>query len=175
MVGCTSDAEVLKGVLDSLDSHEFVFTRLMAFADALSCMWSLSSLLSVISPDFQSGADWSFPPSRFTPKAGADGGIQKTQIHRAATPSQPRKQLMTLLLIPHHRLRQGSIIRYEPEQQERAFLSPTSMRNSRRYMPRSLLERLFSCFPDTVTRAACLRSLHGGRSIRRVRTRTRTR
>jgi hypothetical protein len=42
----------------------------MALADALGCMWSLSSLLSV--PGFQSGADSSFPPSKVPPKAGAD-------------------------------------------------------------------------------------------------------
>ncbi len=36
-VACTSDAEVLEGVLDSVDSHEFVFARLMALADALGC------------------------------------------------------------------------------------------------------------------------------------------
>ncbi len=62
---------VLEGVLDSLDSHEFVFTWLMALADALGCMWSCS----VTSPDFQSRVGSSFPPSGVTPKAGADGGV----------------------------------------------------------------------------------------------------
>ena len=94
----TSDAEVLKGVLDSLDSHEFVFAQLMALADALGCVWSLSSLLSV--PGFQSGADSSFLPSRVTPKEGADSGVGlESQILCATTPSQARKQLMMLLLL----------------------------------------------------------------------------
>ena len=55
--------------------------------------------------------------------------------------------------------------------------SQTSMRNSHRHMLRSLRERLFSCFPDTATRAACLPSRLGARSTRcrRVRIRIRIR
>jgi len=34
-VACSTDAEVLEGVLGALDSHEFVFARLMGLADAL--------------------------------------------------------------------------------------------------------------------------------------------
>ncbi|KAF8462662.1 hypothetical protein DFH94DRAFT_831793 [Russula ochroleuca] len=34
-VPCTNDAEILEGVLGALDSHEFVFARLMGLADAL--------------------------------------------------------------------------------------------------------------------------------------------
>ncbi|KAH9958157.1 hypothetical protein BC827DRAFT_1362457 [Russula dissimulans] len=34
-VACTTDAEVLEGVLGVLDSHQFVFARLMGLADAL--------------------------------------------------------------------------------------------------------------------------------------------
>jgi RNA exonuclease 1 len=37
-VACTNDAEVLDGVLSVLDTHEFVFARLMGLADALGCM-----------------------------------------------------------------------------------------------------------------------------------------
>jgi len=37
-VACTSDAEVLEGVLDSVVSHELVFARLMALADVLGYM-----------------------------------------------------------------------------------------------------------------------------------------
>ncbi|KAG6899153.1 hypothetical protein C0993_000227 [Termitomyces sp. T159_Od127] len=34
-LGCTSDAEVLKGLLEVIPSHEFVFGRFMALADAM--------------------------------------------------------------------------------------------------------------------------------------------
>ena len=44
-VPCTTDAEVLEGVLGALDSHEFIFARLMALADALGCTWYLFSPL----------------------------------------------------------------------------------------------------------------------------------
>ncbi|KAF8496216.1 hypothetical protein F5888DRAFT_1706478 [Russula emetica] len=47
-VACTNDAEVLEGVLGALDSHEFVFARLMTLADALGWV---------------------------TPKTSADGGV----------------------------------------------------------------------------------------------------
>lgn len=48
-VACTNDAEVLEGVLGALDSHEFVFARLMALADALGCTWACAffSFLSI--------------------------------------------------------------------------------------------------------------------------------
>ena len=36
-VPCTTDAEVLEGALGALDSHEFIFARLMALADTLGC------------------------------------------------------------------------------------------------------------------------------------------
>ena len=36
-VPCTTDAEVLDGILGALDTHEFVFARLMGLADALGC------------------------------------------------------------------------------------------------------------------------------------------
>ena len=36
-VACANDAEVLDGLLGALDSHEFVFGRLMGLADALGC------------------------------------------------------------------------------------------------------------------------------------------
>ena len=44
-VPCTTDAEVLEGVLGALDSHEFIFARLMALADALGCTRHLFSPL----------------------------------------------------------------------------------------------------------------------------------
>jgi RNA exonuclease 1 len=43
-IACTSDAEVVEGVVGALDSHEFVFARLMGFADALGCTWGFSLL-----------------------------------------------------------------------------------------------------------------------------------
>jgi RNA exonuclease 1 len=48
-VSCTSDAEMIEGVVGALDPHEFVFARLMTLADALGCTWAcaLFSLLSV--------------------------------------------------------------------------------------------------------------------------------
>jgi len=36
-VACANDAEVLDGLLGTLDAHEFVFGRLMGLADALGC------------------------------------------------------------------------------------------------------------------------------------------
>ena len=36
-VACTSDAEVLDGLMGALDSHEFIFWRLTGLADALEC------------------------------------------------------------------------------------------------------------------------------------------
>ena len=36
IMACKSNAEVLEGVLGALDSHEFLFTRLMVLADALA-------------------------------------------------------------------------------------------------------------------------------------------
>ena len=45
---CTSDAEVLEGVLGALDLHEVVFARSMALADALGCTWGLFSLISLL-------------------------------------------------------------------------------------------------------------------------------
>jgi hypothetical protein len=46
---CTSDAEMIEGVVGALDPHEFVFARLMTLADALGCTWACAffSLLSV--------------------------------------------------------------------------------------------------------------------------------
>ncbi|KAI9508061.1 hypothetical protein F5148DRAFT_1284472 [Russula earlei] len=58
-VACANDAEVLDGVLDALDSHEFVFARLMGLAEALG---------------------W------ITPKAGTDGsgGLGSENPERAS-------------------------------------------------------------------------------------------
>lgn len=42
-LGCTSDAEVLKGVLEAIPSHEFVFGRFMALADVMGCEYLLQS------------------------------------------------------------------------------------------------------------------------------------
>lgn len=53
--------------------------------------------------------------------------------------------------------------------------SRTSMSNSQSYMPRSLRERLFSCFPDTAIRAVCLPSPLGAPSTKHRRTRIRIR
>ena len=36
-VACASDAEVHDGIIGALDSHEFIFGRLMGLADALGC------------------------------------------------------------------------------------------------------------------------------------------
>lgn len=52
-VPCTTDAEVLDGILDSLHTHEFVFARLMGLADALGCAcsflsWPLVSALDLL-------------------------------------------------------------------------------------------------------------------------------
>jgi hypothetical protein len=47
-VGCTNDAEVFDGVLSVLDSHEFVFARLMGLANALGCMYLHSPFITII-------------------------------------------------------------------------------------------------------------------------------
>jgi RNA exonuclease 1 len=44
-VRCTNDAEVLDGVLSVLDSHEFVFARLVGLANALGCTYPYSPFL----------------------------------------------------------------------------------------------------------------------------------
>lgn len=40
-IGCTSDDEVLKNLLDVVPSHQFVFGRFMALADTMGCMFCL--------------------------------------------------------------------------------------------------------------------------------------
>src|SRR6266404_1572203 len=69
-VACTSDAEVLKGVLDSLDSHESVFVRLMALADALGCMWRFSLFFSLFPLPMSLLDPY---PSQVTPRVGIEG------------------------------------------------------------------------------------------------------
>ena len=46
-VGCTNDGEVLDGVLSALDSHEFVFARLMGLANALGCRYPYSPFMRI--------------------------------------------------------------------------------------------------------------------------------
>jgi RNA exonuclease 1 len=43
-VSCANDTEVLDGLIGALDSHEFIFGRLMGLADALGCAWLLLTL-----------------------------------------------------------------------------------------------------------------------------------
>ncbi len=44
-VVCTNNAEVPDGVLGALDTHEFVYARLMGLGDALGCASALPSAL----------------------------------------------------------------------------------------------------------------------------------
>ena len=46
-VGCTSDEEVLQGLLGAVSSHEFTFGRFMALADTLGCMFGSTVLFFV--------------------------------------------------------------------------------------------------------------------------------
>jgi RNA exonuclease 1 len=62
---------VLEGVIGALDSHEFVFARLMALADALGCTWALCFLLAI----FDLELTRSFLLSGVTPKTGAESGV----------------------------------------------------------------------------------------------------
>ena len=43
-VGCTNDDEILKGLLDVVPSHQFVFGRFMSLADVLGCMFKTKSV-----------------------------------------------------------------------------------------------------------------------------------
>ena len=91
-VPCTNDAEVIEGVVGALDSHEFVFARLMTLADALGCMWAcaLFYLLYITSPDFRSEANSilrSLQGSRQR-RAQMAALVQKTQKPLATTPPQ---------------------------------------------------------------------------------------
>jgi hypothetical protein len=76
---CTSNAEVLEGVLGALDLHEFVFARLMALADTLGLYEDLFSLSLSSLFDLELTRFGWFPLLlvsffRVTPKATADGG-----------------------------------------------------------------------------------------------------
>ena len=70
-VPCATDAEVVEGVLGALDSHEFVFARLMTLADALGCTWPCVFFSST----FDLELTRPYPLSGVTPKTGADGGV----------------------------------------------------------------------------------------------------
>jgi RNA exonuclease 1 len=45
-VGCTSDEEVMKGLMDVIPSHHFAFGRFLALADLLGCKYFFLSLSS---------------------------------------------------------------------------------------------------------------------------------
>ena len=67
-VPCTTDAEVLDGILGALNTHEFVFARLMGLADALGCVCSFLSWPLVLAL----GQSWPIDTSSstgITPKA----------------------------------------------------------------------------------------------------------
>ena len=95
--------------------------------------------------------------------------VQKTQKLLATAPSPQKTQTTTLLLIPRRCLRR----QHHPTRIQTATFfsrpSRTSMRNSQRYMRRSLHGRRFSSFRDIAIRALCLCLLVGARSTRRAR------
>ena len=71
-VPCTTDAEVVDGIIGALDTHEFVFARLMGLADALGCACAFLSWPLLLALDRL----WPVDSSSFTgitPKAGAEG------------------------------------------------------------------------------------------------------
>ena len=151
---CTSNAEVLEGVLGALDLHEFVFARLMALADTLGLYEDLFSLSLSSLFDLELTRFGWFPLLlvsffRVTPKATADGGTgPETQKLLATALSRQRTQTMILLLIPRRCLRR----QHHPTKTQTAMsfsrLSRISMRNSQCYTRRSLRERRFSSFRD---------------------------
>jgi hypothetical protein len=81
---------VLEGVLGALDSHEFVFARMMGLADALGCTWSFFSPIPQ-SPTFWSGIliyPSPSPLSGVTPRSN-DGGPENPETARNdAAPTQ---------------------------------------------------------------------------------------
>ena len=96
--------------------------------------------------------------------------VQKTQKRLATAPSPQRTQAMTLLLLILRRcLRQQHHLTRIQTATSFSRPSRASMRNSQRYMRRSLRGRRFSSFRDIAIRALCLCLLVGARSTRRAR------
>lgn len=62
-------------MLGALESHEFVFARLMTLADALGCTWACAFFLLSVTSLFDLELTRSFPFPGVTPKTGADGGV----------------------------------------------------------------------------------------------------
>jgi len=94
-VHCTTDAEVLDGILGALDTHEFVFARLTGLANALGVL-----------PRFSLGLSYWFLVSHDQLTCPLPQGSrqrqQKTQKTRATTLWQRIRIL--LILIPHSHL-----------------------------------------------------------------------
>ena len=92
-VPCTTDAEVLEGILGALDTHEFVFARLMGLADALGCTCAFLSWPLVLALDQL----WAIDSASFTgitPKAGPEGpenaeNPSKGAVAENANPADP--------------------------------------------------------------------------------------
>ena len=96
--------------------------------------------------------------------------VQKTQKHLATAPFPQRTQAMTLfLLILRRCLRQQHHLTRIQTATSFSRPSRASMRNSQRYMRRSLRGRRFFFFRDTAIRAVCLCLPVGARSTRRAR------
>jgi hypothetical protein len=117
----------------------------MALADALGCTWGFS--LPSISPIFDLELTLRFlsQGSRQRQLQIAES-VQKTQKTLATTPFQQRTQTKPPLAMPRRCLRrQRHPIRVRTKA---PFSRPcqTSMRNSQRYIPRSLRERPFPFF-----------------------------
>jgi hypothetical protein len=158
--------------------------RIRAADDAGGCVglyvdFAFFSLLSVTSPDFRSGADSILPSlrghakdkRRWCRRFRKPGDLsQQHHPNRESKPCcccywywYPRRRRRRR---QRHQIRTRTTTSFSQRSQ-------TSMRNSQRYMLRSLRGQLFSCFPGTAIRAICLPSPLGARSTRRRRVRIR--
>ena len=160
-VACTNDAEVLEGVLGAMDTHEFVFARLMAFADALGLYvgFVLSFLSSLLPPIFDlelTRFGWFplllVPFSRVKPKATADGGTSpenpETSRNNAVPTENANRDTAETPAVP------PTAASPDQNQTGNVLFSAVSNliaqpRNRRRYLQRCPRERRVSFFRDS--------------------------
>ena len=164
-VACTSDAEVLEGVLGAINTHEFGFARLLALADALGLyvgfvLSFLSSLLPPIVDLELTLFDWFplllVPFSGVKPKATADGGTSPENPETSSNNAVPtenanRDTAAETPAVP------PAAASSDQNQTGNVLFSVVSNlnaqpRNRRRYLPGCLRERRFSFFRDSEPR-----------------------
>ncbi|KAH9988749.1 hypothetical protein BJV77DRAFT_1145224 [Russula vinacea] len=97
-VPCTTDAEVLEGVLGALDSHEFVFARLMALADALGWVTPKAAADSGTGPENpETSGNSANPNSNVLFSAVSNLNAQLTTLHAALPPRTADPRGMSVL------------------------------------------------------------------------------